>query len=249
MKIFRKIRQRLLSDNKLKKYLIYAIGEIFLVMVGILLALQVNNWNETRKTNKLEKDILVKLNADLKVNLDEISGIRNDAKVQIEAANQLLQFLESQSSEKKPLKGQLEKVSGGNIFNNANTTYINISNNLLNIIKDENIRLGVTKMYENDFYNIHIREKYENQILDNYYTPLTLKYLKYSESELKDRFGNTTKSINTAQDLNRLKKNDEFKNTLVLLTNQRETRLFYMNKTISELKILIDSIKKEIENK
>lgn len=45
---FRKIRQKLLSQNQVTRYLAYAIGEIFLVMIGILLALQVNNWNEER---------------------------------------------------------------------------------------------------------------------------------------------------------------------------------------------------------
>ncbi|MEH6514960.1 MAG: hypothetical protein V7670_17480 [Maribacter arcticus] len=45
---FRKIRQRLLTENKFSKYMLYAIGEVILVMIGILLALQVNNWNETR---------------------------------------------------------------------------------------------------------------------------------------------------------------------------------------------------------
>ena len=46
IKFFRKIRQRLLSENKFSKYLFYAIGEIVLVVIGILIALQVNNKNE-----------------------------------------------------------------------------------------------------------------------------------------------------------------------------------------------------------
>ena len=48
IKFFRKIRHNLMSENKTGKYLKYAIGEIILVMIGILLALQVNNWNEKR---------------------------------------------------------------------------------------------------------------------------------------------------------------------------------------------------------
>ena len=59
IKFFRKIRQKLLTENKFSKYLIYAIGEIVLVVIGILIALQVNNWNEIRKSkldliNRLE---------------------------------------------------------------------------------------------------------------------------------------------------------------------------------------------------
>ncbi|MFZ9004373.1 MAG: hypothetical protein ACO3AE_10155, partial [Robiginitalea sp.] len=49
---FRKIRKRLFSDPRIGKYLLYAAGEILLVMVGILLALQVNAWNEERLRQK-----------------------------------------------------------------------------------------------------------------------------------------------------------------------------------------------------
>ena len=59
IKIFRKIRQKLIQENKTSSYIKYAIGEIILVMVGILLALQVNNWNELRSNkSKLESYIL-----------------------------------------------------------------------------------------------------------------------------------------------------------------------------------------------
>ena len=52
IKFFRKIRQKLLSENKFSKYLVYAIGEIVLVVIGILIALQINNWNENRKNEE-----------------------------------------------------------------------------------------------------------------------------------------------------------------------------------------------------
>ena len=68
IKFFRRIRQHLLTENKFSKYLLYAIGEIALVMIGILLALQVNNWNESRKERvqeiKLYENLLVSLSAD-----------------------------------------------------------------------------------------------------------------------------------------------------------------------------------------
>jgi len=65
IKFFRKIRQNLLSEGKTGKYLKYAFGEIVLVMVGILLALQVNNWNELRKKEKAEIQLYHKIIADL----------------------------------------------------------------------------------------------------------------------------------------------------------------------------------------
>ena len=58
IKFFRKIRQKLLTENKFNKYLLYAIGEIVLVVIGILIALQINNYNEARKNREKEKLIL-----------------------------------------------------------------------------------------------------------------------------------------------------------------------------------------------
>ncbi|WP_445386531.1 DUF6090 family protein [Robiginitalea sp. IMCC44478] len=62
---FRRIRQQLIFKNHLSRYLLYAIGEIALVMIGILLALQVNNWNEERKQKQEEQVLLANLLKDL----------------------------------------------------------------------------------------------------------------------------------------------------------------------------------------
>jgi tetratricopeptide (TPR) repeat protein len=61
IKFFRKIRQNLLMENKTGKYFKYAIGEIILVVIGILIALQINNWNEARKKEQVEKQVLISL--------------------------------------------------------------------------------------------------------------------------------------------------------------------------------------------
>ena len=70
IKFFRKIRQNLLSEGKTGKYLKYAIGEILLVMVGILLALQVNNWNENKILVKKEITILKEIKKNLESDLE-----------------------------------------------------------------------------------------------------------------------------------------------------------------------------------
>lgn len=69
---FRKIRQKLLSQNRVTQYLVYALGEIALVMIGILLALQVNNWNEERKIRIAEKSILQNLRTELILNIQNL---------------------------------------------------------------------------------------------------------------------------------------------------------------------------------
>lgn len=72
IKFFRKIRYDLMDKNKTGKYLKYAIGEIILVMIGILLALQVNTWNEKRKNLILEKEFKIGLKNDLTRDKDNL---------------------------------------------------------------------------------------------------------------------------------------------------------------------------------
>jgi uncharacterized membrane protein YvbJ len=80
IKFFRKIRQNMIKENKASKYMLYAIGEIVLVVIGILIALSINNWNESRIDRKLETAILKQLRSEFKSNLkqlDEKIGIRD----------------------------------------------------------------------------------------------------------------------------------------------------------------------------
>jgi len=64
IKFFRKIRYNLMSTNQTRKYFKYALGEILLVVIGILIALQINNWNEVRKERLKEQELLIQLQAD-----------------------------------------------------------------------------------------------------------------------------------------------------------------------------------------
>ena len=65
IRIFRNIRKKLASENKVLSYSRYVIGEIFLVVIGILIALQINNWNENRKDRLVEINYLKNLKHDL----------------------------------------------------------------------------------------------------------------------------------------------------------------------------------------
>lgn len=78
IKFFRRVRQKLLSENKFSKYLLYAIGEIVLVVIGILIALQINNWNENRKNKIAEADYYCRILDDFELNeklIDETSAL------------------------------------------------------------------------------------------------------------------------------------------------------------------------------
>jgi len=76
IKFFRKIRQKLLAENKFSKYLIYSIGEIFLVVIGILIALSVNNSNQDRLDKRSVRQCLV----DLKIEIQGNNALLNHGK-------------------------------------------------------------------------------------------------------------------------------------------------------------------------
>ena len=75
IKFFRRIRQRLLSENRFNKYLLYAIGEIILVVIGILIALQINNWNEYDKSQKLAHKYLKLIESDLELDIEHFETL------------------------------------------------------------------------------------------------------------------------------------------------------------------------------
>lgn len=65
IKFFRKIRQQMLRENKFTKYLIYAVGEIVLVVIGILIALNINNWNQEQNKKAKRQELLIGMTKDL----------------------------------------------------------------------------------------------------------------------------------------------------------------------------------------
>lgn len=98
MKLFRKIRFQLLQMKGIKKYILYAIGEIILVVIGILIALQINNWNEHQKELAQEQLILQQLKSEYQKNLIQLEEkmlMRNQA---LESCNSLLKQIDNPKS-------------------------------------------------------------------------------------------------------------------------------------------------------
>ena len=84
IKLFRNLRKKLAAENRFMAYSRYAIGEIILVVIGILIALQINNWNNHRQNLKKEQEILINLKEEFNQNLNEL---RRDHKINQECLN------------------------------------------------------------------------------------------------------------------------------------------------------------------
>ena len=108
IKFFRKIRQKLLTENKFSKYLLYAIGEIVLVVIGILIALQINNWNENISNQLRFENILSELRDDLKTDIINSEKILNSNK-KVDSLSRLI-------LEQKISKDEYLEKGPGNLF-------------------------------------------------------------------------------------------------------------------------------------
>ena len=97
IKFFRKVRQKLLSENKFSKYLIYAIGEIVLVVIGILIALSINNWNGQQKLNEKEVSVAKELYIELNENLASVKNQLELWETRDEKISELLEFIDSKN--------------------------------------------------------------------------------------------------------------------------------------------------------
>jgi len=245
IKFFRKIRQRLLTENKFSKYLIYAIGEIILVVIGILIALNINNWNENRKAQKNELKILNQLNTDLKENYIEIKAIKNELLFANKATEELLSFLNSNNDELDSIPLKIQQIDKNPIFNNANTTYKNIENNNQVIISEDSLRIHITLIYEEDFSNIHRREN----IFNTNFFPLFKQQLRENfriSSRVSENYGKVYDNY-LPINLSQLKQNDIFINTLSEIYTFRKVRLKFINQSIDNLEKLIQDIDNEIK--
>ena len=93
IKFFRKIRQNLLMENKTGKYLKYAFGEIVLVVIGILIALSINNWNSNRIQKQKEHLLLSSLNEEFKSNKIQLDSVMTKHKYSMKSVEYIMSRL------------------------------------------------------------------------------------------------------------------------------------------------------------
>ena len=131
-----------MEKNKTGKYFKYAIGEIVLVVIGILIALQINNWNENRKANTLEKNYYCLLLDDLNQDKQQVEVLKTLVKERIDYSNQMISVIQQNQSDATEFGKNLRYAIrlGTKSFQPNDATYQDIkSSGNLSIIKDKNI--------------------------------------------------------------------------------------------------------------
>ncbi len=142
IKFFRHIRKSLLEQNKMGKYFKYAIGEIILVMIGILLALQVNNWNNNRIAQNEEKEVIAKLHNDFLENKKNLNTYLDGLSRKMDSQITLMNFIGTSKEElyKHNLDSLFYVSFGAPEIAFADNTIKNImQSGKLNILKNKKI--------------------------------------------------------------------------------------------------------------
>lgn len=147
IKFFRNIRKKLATENKFLAYSRYAIGEIILVMIGILLALQVNNWNEQRKTRLEEIKILKDFQESLQT---DIIGLNRATKANTRAKNSmnfLLDYMEKDLPYNDSLKYHFGNTTFNWLYGISNSVFDALKSKGLNLISNDSLKQSIIDIY------------------------------------------------------------------------------------------------------
>ncbi len=246
IKFFRRIRQNLLSDNKFSKYLLYAIGEIVLVVIGILIALQINNNNELNKQRTKEVQFLKNLKSDLIFEESELERYIDIRESIVNSAQIALEHFKG-----KPVENvQMFNFHTFNVgiwqeFQRNNNTFLELLNSgNLTIISNDSIKNGLLNL---DLihkaiisYREHLRNDLEQYFYNPWFTTVDLDPLAQSFVFYANK-GEFDKNLELSrEELNELLNNKVFKNGFVL-------SVFTNSLIIDDYKKMKDLNKKVVE--
>ena len=186
IKFFRHIRKKLLSENKFSKYLLYAIGEIILVVIGILIALQINNWNENKKERKLEQSTLIEIKNAMELDIQLLEEEIEHQLGNAQSATILLNHIKAKKPYSKKLDGLWVSVVYYFFVDFNTSAYKLLESRGIDIIKNEGLRQDVV-----DHYNIqqtrlqrsfrpseHLSNEYIVYFFDRVYPDITADFQK-----------------------------------------------------------------------
>ena len=145
---FRKIRKKLADDNKPLKYMRYAVGEILLVVIGILIALQINNWNENEKQKIFANRVLNDIKISMKDNYSQFNFVLDYNEDGIQSGEIILNHLDNNLSYHDSLDIHFSKAIQYSTPVIRNAGYETLKSYGLNIVENDSILLAL------DLYNI-----------------------------------------------------------------------------------------------
>jgi len=171
----RKIRQKLLADSKFSKYLAYVVGEIVLIVFGILIALSIDNWNNSRITRNTEIAILKEMKSNLGIDLNDIRLNIYLNKTSLRANEQVLASLQNTKKEIDSLNFFYSHLTLSTMLDINNSSYENLKSFGFHIITNDSLRIKITEHYTITYVFLSKMENVIYSIQSEKILPLVLK--------------------------------------------------------------------------
>lgn len=237
IKFFGRIRQKLLTENKFSKYLIYAIGEITLVVIGILIAIQLNNLNNAKTERNKELTLLSEMAKNLELDLVDLEWNIERNMTLIQSNGSVLKHLNEEPVKNDSLNFYYGNIFGGTAFIKNTSAYENLKSIGFNLISNDSLRQQITRVYSEKYpyiYQIEILWDQEIQLTHLY--PQVISKIKNSTS---------TESAFPV-DITSLRKDNQFKELLSGNIGTKNFILYQQRELKNVINLLISSINEEI---
>ena len=249
LQFFRQIRQRLLTNNKFSKYLLYAVGEIVLVVIVILIALSINNWNEDRINSRREKVILNSLKSELIINLNELNIDYERTLKFHQATINVYDFILMKPTEIDSLYKDFFNCVQFTYFFPKTSTYESLKSGNLELIKSDSLKEIITDVYETGFKRIvnkvDTRRNAARLLFPYYQKHFTTKFLK--DVDYSDFRENKFK-IGVPNNYTALVNDPEFETLVVEAISGRANFLRDFERTIGNVELCLSQINRYLDN-
>jgi hypothetical protein len=174
--LLRKIRNNMIKENKVFQYLLYAVGEILLVVMGILIAVSIDDWSDANKRKAAENKILREISTNLDGDLEEIRDDIWGYNYIIRADSALIASCSSSTDFNDLLGSYAYALSLSPHFNPSNGGYKLMESKGIDIISNDSLRIHLSDFYERSIPYYWKYERERVNAVENIFIPFTMKH-------------------------------------------------------------------------
>lgn len=241
IKIFRKFRLKLVPGSRAGKYLLYAAGEIILVVIGILLALQVNNWNEDRKDRNREQKILKSIYDDISMDRKNLNAMIENETRNGNLNKELISILKSPVSKyDSSMDSLFGKINRYDVFYPQKIGYESLKSIGLDVLKNDELKSVIVDLYDYQYGLIAETLEIKKQL----YITGNSVFLQHLETIVD--VVNLDPNLKRPNDFEAIKRDKIFLNHLTNIYYERLNFLGFANHTMDIIEDVQTMIKNEL---
>ncbi|MBK7873489.1 MAG: hypothetical protein IPJ74_23905 [Saprospiraceae bacterium] len=248
LKFFRNIRRRLLDSGSLRKYFVYAIGEIILVVIGILIALQINNWNENRKDRAKELKILINLQQDFRYTQKALETSLQSYPIEIGRLRSALGYIGMDASElTSEMKDTIYHTNYRPTAIVEGTLNSILNTDKLELISNDSLKYLLTA-YPAEVNKFKSQQDNVKRIVLEIQRPVLESFITLAEFRDMEGIPDLKNKV-IPSDFENLLKSRDYQNALMDRLNQNDFLVTIAERTLVKTSAILEIIEREIEKK